>query len=72
MREFEQMEMQFFVPPGEEIKWYKYWKEARMNWHQSLGIGEENYRFHKHKNFVVLNQNNVLVILHYILKNYIQ
>ena len=50
MREFEQMEMQFFVPPGEEIKWYKYWKEARMNWHQSLGIGEENYRFHKHKN----------------------
>ena len=50
MREFEQMEMQFFVRPGEEMKWYKYWKEFRMKWHNSLGIGEENYRFHDHKN----------------------
>ena len=46
MREFEQMEMQFFVRPGEEMKWYKYWKNFRMKWHNSLGMGEENYRFH--------------------------
>jgi glycyl-tRNA synthetase len=50
MREFEQMEMQFFVRPGEEIKWYEYWKENRMKWHQSLGISSENYRFHDHEN----------------------
>ena len=50
MREFEQMEMQFFVRPGEEMKWYKYWKEFRMKWHNSLGMGEENYRFHDHEN----------------------
>ena len=50
MREFEQMEMQFFVQPGQEIKWYEYWKEARMKWHHSLGIDTENYRFHNHEN----------------------
>lgn len=49
MREFEQMEMQFFVRPGEEIKWYEYWKDTRLNWHKSLGLGEENYRFHDHE-----------------------
>ncbi|NHN27343.1 glycine--tRNA ligase [Flavobacterium jejuense] len=49
MREFEQMEMQFFVKPGEEIKWYEYWKETRLNWHKSLGLGAENYRFHDHE-----------------------
>ncbi|MAR39994.1 MAG: glycine--tRNA ligase [Flavobacteriales bacterium] len=49
MREFEQMEMQFFVRPGEEMKWYNYWKEFRMNWHQSLGMGKDNYRFHNHE-----------------------
>ena len=48
MREFEQMEMQFFVRPGEELDWYEKWKEARLNWHKSLGLGEENYRFHDH------------------------
>jgi len=48
MREFEQMEMQFFVRPGEEMKWYEYWKEARLKWHLSLGIAKENYRFHDH------------------------
>ena len=48
MREFEQMEMQFFVRPGEEMKWYEYWKEFRIN-DQSLGMGEENYRFHDHE-----------------------
>jgi len=48
MREFEQMEMQFFVRPGEELKWYEYWKEKRLNWHLSLGLGKENYRFHDH------------------------
>ncbi|WP_282787413.1 glycine--tRNA ligase [Flavobacterium croceum] len=49
MREFEQMEMQFFVKPGEEMKWYEYWKETRLKWHQSLGLGNENYRFHDHE-----------------------
>ena len=48
MREFEQMEMQFFVRPGEELKWYEYWKEKRLNWHLSLGIDKKNYRFHDH------------------------
>lgn len=48
MREFEQMEMQFFVRPGEEIKWYDYWKEHRIKWHKALGLGDENYRFHDH------------------------
>ena len=49
MREFEQMEMQFFVRPGEEIKWYEHWKETRLKWHTALGLGEENYRFHDHE-----------------------
>lgn len=48
MREFEQMEMQYFVRPGEELKWYEHWKEVRLKWHFSLGLGEENYRFHDH------------------------
>lgn len=48
MREFEQMEMQFFVRPGEEMKWYEYWKEHRIKWHNALGLGGENYRFHDH------------------------
>jgi glycyl-tRNA synthetase len=48
MREFEQMEMQFFVRPGEEMKWYEYWKEQRMRWHKALGIPADNYRFHDH------------------------
>ncbi|XOV66777.1 MAG: glycine--tRNA ligase [Fluviicola sp.] len=48
MREFEQMEMQFFVRPGEEMKWYEYWKEQRIKWHNKLGLGDDNYRFHDH------------------------
>lgn len=48
MREFEQMEMQFFVRPGTEGDWYKYWKEARLQWHLGLGIAAEKYRFHDH------------------------
>jgi glycyl-tRNA synthetase len=48
MREFEQMEMQFFVRPGEELKWFEYWKEFRLKWHKSLGLGDHNYRFHDH------------------------
>ncbi len=48
MREFEQMEMQFFVRPGTEGEWYEYWKEERMKWHLSLGIPAERYRFHDH------------------------
>ena len=49
MREFEQMEMQFFVKPGEEIQYYKYWKTTRLNGHLSLGLGKQNYRFHDHE-----------------------
>lgn len=49
MREFEQMEMQFFVRPGDEMKWYEYWKQYRMAWHQALDFGEESYRFHDHE-----------------------
>jgi glycyl-tRNA synthetase len=49
MREFEQMEMQFFVRPGEELKWYEYWKEKRFAWHMSLGIDQSYYRFHDHE-----------------------
>ncbi len=49
MREFEQMEMQFFVRPGEEMKYYDYWKQTRLKWHLSLGLGGENYRFHDHE-----------------------
>lgn len=50
MREFEQMEMQFFVKPGTEMEWYESWKEKRISWHKALGLGEENYRFHDHHN----------------------
>lgn len=49
MREFEQMEMQFFVKPGTQAEWYEKWKETRLNWHLSLGLGKEKYRFHKHE-----------------------
>lgn len=48
MREFEQMEMQFFVRPGTQKEWYEKWKETRLKWHLSLGMGEDNYRFHDH------------------------
>ncbi len=48
MREFEQMEMQFFVKPGTEMQYYEEWKEKRLAWHLSLGLGKENYKFHDH------------------------
>ena len=47
-REFEQMEMQFFVRPGTQKEWYDTWKESRLKWHLSLGLGMDNYRFHDH------------------------
>lgn len=50
MREFEQMEMQFFIRPGTQMEWYKYWKEARMKWHTALGHPAEKLRFHDHDN----------------------
>ncbi|MBN09429.1 MAG: glycine--tRNA ligase [Flavobacteriaceae bacterium] len=49
MREFEQMEMQYFVTPGTQKEWYDYWKKTRLKWHYSLGIAKENYRFHDHE-----------------------
>lgn len=48
MREFEQMEMQFFIRPGTQKHWYEYWKEARIKWHHKLGLGADKYRFHDH------------------------
>jgi glycyl-tRNA synthetase len=48
MREFEQMEMQFFVRPGEELEWFAKWKEIRLKWHQALGLGKHKYRYHDH------------------------
>jgi glycyl-tRNA synthetase len=49
MREFEQMEMQFFIKPGTQKKWFDHWKETRLKWHLSLGLGADNYRFHDHE-----------------------
>ena len=49
MREFEQMEMQFFVRPGTELDWFEKWKDTRIKWHKALGFGENNYRFHVHE-----------------------
>lgn len=49
MREFEQMEMEFFCKPGTEMEFFEYWKKTRMNWHVNLGMGAENYRFHDHE-----------------------
>lgn len=48
MREFEQMEMQFFVKPGTQAEWYEYWKQERLRWHKALGLGDARYRFHDH------------------------
>ena len=48
MREFEQMEMQFFVRPGSELEWFKQWKETRLKWHKALGFGDDHYRYHNH------------------------
>ncbi len=48
MKEFEQMEMQYFVRPGDEMKWFEYWKEFRIKWHKVLGLGDEKYKFHEH------------------------
>ena len=50
MREFEQMEMQFFVSPNSEMEWYKKWKNTRIKWHHILNLGKDKYRFHDHKN----------------------
>ncbi|MDE7474508.1 MAG: glycine--tRNA ligase, partial [Duncaniella sp.] len=49
MREFEQMEMQFFVRPGSEMEWFNRWKEFRLRWHKALGLGDEKYRYHDHE-----------------------
>ena len=49
MREFEQMEMQFFIKPGSQKQWYEYWKKERLNWHLSLGIDKSLFRYHNHE-----------------------
>jgi glycyl-tRNA synthetase len=48
MREFEQMEMQFFCKPGTEMEWFKHWKAFRLKWHKALGLGDDKYRYHDH------------------------
>jgi len=48
MREFEQMEMQFFVRPGEELQWFEFWKDRRLKWHKAIGLGDRKYRYHDH------------------------
>jgi glycyl-tRNA synthetase len=48
-REFEQMEMQYFVRPGTELQWYEYWKETRLKFHQALGIPAEDLKYHQHE-----------------------
>ena len=48
MREFEQMEMQFFVKPGTELDWFEHWKTWRLRWHKALGMGDNKYRYHDH------------------------
>ena len=48
MREFEQMEMQFFIQPGTELDWFAKWKQTRLAWHKAMGLGDEKYRFHDH------------------------
>lgn len=47
-REFEQMELEFFIPPGEDETWHEYWKKQRMDWFLNLGMQQENLRFRKH------------------------
>ena len=49
MREFEQMEMQFFIRPGEELEWYDYWREKRLKWYKALGVSNQTLRFHDHE-----------------------
>ncbi len=49
MREFEQMEMQFFVRPGTEMEWFEYWKNFRLKWHKNMGLGDDLYRIHEHE-----------------------
>jgi glycyl-tRNA synthetase len=48
MREFEQMEMQFFIRPGTQKDWFEYWKQTRLQWHLALGTNPAKYRFHEH------------------------
>jgi len=49
MREFEQMEMQYFVRPGEEMEWFNHWKSVRIKWHEALGLNTEKLRIHEHE-----------------------
>lgn len=49
MREFEQMEMQFFIKPGDNKKWFKFWKKKRMDWYVDLGIKKECLRLREHE-----------------------
>ena len=48
MREFEQMEMQFFIQPGSQSKWFDIWKKKRLDWHLNIGIDDSSFRYHAH------------------------
>ena len=48
MREFEQMEMQFFIQPGSQSKWFDIWKKKRLDWHLNIGIDDSSFRYHDH------------------------
>ena len=63
MREFEQMEMQFFIQPGSEMKWYEYWKETRLKWHKALGTPDDKLRFHDHESLA--HYANAAVDIHF-------
>ncbi|MFA6304985.1 MAG: glycine--tRNA ligase [Patescibacteria group bacterium] len=49
MREFEQMEMQFFVKPEDATKWFEYWQQQRMNWYLDLGVNKDKLKFRQHR-----------------------
>ena len=48
MREFEQMEMQFFIQPGSQAEWFDIWKKKRLDWHLNIGIDNSSFRYHDH------------------------
>ena len=68
MREFEQMEMQFFVKPGTELEWFDLWRETRIKWHRALGFGDDNYRFHVHEKLA--HYANAAVDVEYVITSY--
>ena len=65
MREFEQMEMQFFIRPGTQKEWYEYWKEERMKWHLSLGFRKKNIVFMIMSNWLIMQMQPVILNMNF-------